>query len=63
MSIDRITIRFKDPRDLRDLKKLAEQKNIKVNKLVTTIIIAAVDYEFNGTGWMEYLEQINEIKN
>lgn len=38
MVSDRITIRFKDIKDLHHLKKISLNKGIKVNKLVNQII-------------------------
>lgn len=35
---DRITIRFSNPQVLKDLRKIAEKKQIKLNKLVTQIL-------------------------
>jgi len=64
MNKDRITIRFKDPRDLKALKELADRNQIKLNKLVTRILVQAV--ELNSTDpntWAEYLESLEFLKN
>ena len=64
MRQDRITIRFKDPRDLKALKELAERNQIKVNKLVTRILIQAVELNSSDPNtWSEYLESLEFLKN
>lgn len=60
---DRITIRFSNPRDLKDLKLLAEKKKIKLNRLVTRILIQAVELEEDrGYPWDEYLDSLEFLK-
>ena len=64
MSKDRITIRFRDPRDLRALRDLADRNNIKLNKLVTKILIQAVELNSEDPNtWAEYLESLDFLKN
>jgi len=64
MSKDRITIRFRDPRDLRALRDLADRNNIKLNKLVTKILIQAVELNSEDPNtWADYLESLDFLKN
>ena len=43
MSKDRITIRFSNPRELKELKKMAEKEGIKLNRLVCNILRASIE--------------------
>ena len=64
MKQDRVTIRFADPRDLQALKILAVRNNIKLNKLVTKILIQAIELNTeNPNTWAEYLESLDFLKN
>jgi len=46
---DRITVRFKDPRDLRKLKNLALIAGVKLNKLLNNICKTFIENETDKT--------------
>lgn len=60
MSKDRITIRFSNPRELKELKKMAEKEGIKLNRLVCNILRASI--EDSQEVLINYLEDIKELK-
>lgn len=61
MRRDRITIRFKDPKDLQTLKEMADARGIKMNRLITRLLIRAIEMEENQVD--PFANYTDEIKN